>query len=75
MAPTKNKSAIHTASLLTAMAATGFSTASLAAPPLGTDDASTLDPGACQVETARDPGQFPAIFDLPGLDCFHRKSI
>ena len=53
MAPTKNKSAIHTASLLSAMAATGFSTALLAAPPLITDDASTLDPGACQVETER----------------------
>ena len=53
MAPRINKSAIHAASLLIAMVSSGFSGTSLAEPPLTTDDASTLDPGACQVETER----------------------
>lgn len=36
-----------------AIASSGISVALLAAPPLATDDASTMEPGACQVETER----------------------
>ena len=53
MASRKNKCARYAAILFSAMASSVYSAASLAAPPLTTDDASTLDPGACQVETER----------------------
>ena len=38
---------------MTAIAASGISIAAVAAPPITTDDASTLDPGACQFEVER----------------------
>ncbi len=45
-----NKTTIHAAGLVGAMVTTGLSMTVLASPPLVTDDASTLDPGACQIE-------------------------
>ncbi|MEO8103686.1 MAG: hypothetical protein ABI790_14275 [Betaproteobacteria bacterium] len=45
-----NKSSIHAASLIGGVASTGFSIGLLAAPPLTSDDARTLDPGGCQFE-------------------------
>lgn len=43
----------HTSRKLSAIAAGSISFAAIAAPPITTDDASTLDPGACQFEVER----------------------